>query len=48
MIDNYFKKWEDPIKHDIEEITIGDFRGWKDPVKYKKAFDRLLDGLNKE
>lgn len=48
-IDSYFfDDWDHYLKPDLQRITVGDFRSWKDPDEYKKAFDRLLEGLNKE
>ena len=48
IIDDYFyKKWDHQLKPLMLRIVYGDFRGRKDPTKYKKALNRLLEGLKK-
>lgn len=47
-IDDYlFNEWDHHLKADLLSITIGDFKDWKNPDKYKEAFDKLLEGLQK-
>ena len=47
-IDDYlFEKWEHPRKADVVSKVVGDFRGWKDHDLYAKAFNKLLEALNK-
>lgn len=47
-IDDYlFKRWDHYLRPDLLRITVGDFKKWKDPDKYKEAFNKLLNGLQK-
>lgn len=47
-IDDYLlREWENARKADVVSKVVGDFRGWKDHDRYKKAFERLVDALNK-
>jgi hypothetical protein len=47
-LDDYlFQKWEHSRKADVVSKVAGDFRDRKDQKAYGKAFDRLVQALNK-
>jgi hypothetical protein len=47
-IDDYlFEKWDHPRKADVVSKVVGNFCGCDDLPSYAKAFNRLLDALNR-
>jgi len=45
--DHLFEKWQHPRKVDVLTKVVGDFRAWKKHDNYTRAFNRLLEALNK-